>query len=78
MARVAEQGRAVDRPSRQWLAIEQRPDEAGLGGRDDPSDLWMPAIERGAEDLRQLDAMTSGTPRSNPHVEGSCHSSVLR
>src|SRR5947208_10843311 len=47
VARVAEQGRAADRPPRQWLAIEQGPDEARIRGGDDPPHLGMPALERG-------------------------------
>src|SRR5262249_59940443 len=44
---VAEQRRAAERPARQRLTIEQRPDEAGLGGGDDPANLPVPSIEGG-------------------------------
>src|SRR5712691_6765579 len=47
VARIAEQRRAPDRPARQRVAIEQGPDEAGIGSGDDPADLRMPALERG-------------------------------
>src|ERR1700730_11742652 len=47
VAGVAEQRRAADRPTRQRLAIEQRPDEAGVGRGDDAPDLWVPALEGG-------------------------------
>src|SRR5260370_42249672 len=47
VASVAKQCRAADRPVRQRLAIEQRPDEASVGRGDDAPDLWVPALEGG-------------------------------
>src|SRR5918997_3716439 len=44
---VAEQRRMAYRPSRQWVTVEQGPDEAGLGGGDDAADLRVPALEGG-------------------------------
>src|SRR5215471_5420447 len=47
MASVTEQGRAAGRPVLKRIAVEQGPDEAGLGCRDDGSDLLVPALEGG-------------------------------
>ena len=44
---VAEQRCAAYRPSRQRIAVEQGPDEAGLGGGDNAADLRVPALEGG-------------------------------
>ena len=46
VARIPQQRRPADRPARQRIAIEQRPDEAGLRRADDPPDLRMPSVER--------------------------------
>jgi hypothetical protein len=53
------------RPARQRLAIEERPDEAGVGRRDDPADLWMPALEGGE---RAGDGGTIGPVLAIPRV----------
>src|SRR4051812_45944572 len=47
VAGIAEQRRAAYRPSRQRVAVEQGPDETGLGAGDDAANLWVPALEGG-------------------------------
>src|SRR5262249_57115873 len=47
MARVAEQGDATNRPARQRLTVEERPDEARVRRGADAADLRMPALEPG-------------------------------
>ena len=65
MAGIAEQRRAADRPARQRIAVEQGPDEAGLGGGDDPADLRMPAGKGGE---RTIDCRAVGPVLAVPGV----------
>src|SRR5690242_20113265 len=51
MTCVAKQRHTADRPARQRVAVEQRPDEAFVGGADDAADLRVPALECGKRAL---------------------------
>src|ERR1700689_2197736 len=67
MPRIAHQRDAPDGPSRQRVAIVERPPISRLDGADDRADLRMPSFEL----LERVGHLAPGGPRLDPPFAGS-------